>query len=315
MRSDASASGPTRLGLKRMKPVLPTSHFLLAVLLALGAAACGSGSMTSSPTGPASATSAGATIQGTLVTGAAAAQAGVPHASGTSGIRVSITGTNLATSTDGAGRFVITGVPSGAAELHLQGPGLDARLTITGLAAGQTLTVTVRASGSSASLESDDDGQDHEAELGGAIQSIDLATGSLMVAGRKVVTNANTRIIGDHDTTLAFKGLKVGENVQVEGTTQADQSLLARKIKLQDREGDDNEVELEGTIQSINPGGSLVVAGRSVLTDGQTRIRGDQDKPLTLADLKTGQKVEVKGVAQGTAVLARTIDVTDSHDD
>ncbi len=193
-----------------------------------------------SATGPGlPAAPAGATIQGTVVTGATAAQASAPHAmSGAGGIRVSITGTTLTTTTDGAGKFVITGVPSGTVELHLEGPGLDARLAIS-LAAGQTLTITVRASGSQASLESDEDDQDHETELKGAIQSIDLATSSLMVAGRKVVTNATTRIVGEHDATLALKDLKVGEKVEVEGTSQADQSVLARKIEV---EGDhDND--------------------------------------------------------------------------
>ena len=194
-----------------------------------------------SATGPGlPAAPAGATIQGTVVTGATAAQASAPHAmSGAGGIRVSVTGTNLTTTTDGAGKFVITGVPSGTVELHLEGPGLDARLTLTGLAAGQTLTITVRAAGSQASLEADDDDQDHEAELRGAIQSIDLATSSLMVAGKKVVTNSSTRIAGQHDATLALKDLKVGEKVEVEGTSQADQSVLARKIEV---EGDhDND--------------------------------------------------------------------------
>jgi len=235
--------------------------------------------------------------------------------SGAGGIRVSITGTTLTTTTDGAGKFVITGVPSGTVELHLEGPGLDARLAISGLAAGQTLTITVRASGSQASLESDEDDQDHETELKGAIQSIDLATSSLMVAGRKVVTNATTRIVGEHAATLALKDLKVGEKVEVEGTSQADQSVLARKIKVEGGEDDDSEVELEGTIQSITPAsGSLMVAGRTVLTDGQTLILGDHDTKLTLADLKTGEKVEVKGIPQASGVLARKIEVEGDHD-
>ncbi len=195
--------------------------------------------MTSSPTGPS--LPAGATIQGTLVTGATAAQAGAPHTmSGAGGIRVSVTGTNLTTTTDGAGKFVITGVPSGTVELHLEGPGLDARLSISGLTAGQTLTITVRASGSHASLESDEDDQDHGAELKGAIQSIDLATSSLMVAGRKVVTNASTRIVGEHDATLALKDLKTGERVEVKGIAQAS-GVLARKIEVGDEhDGDDD---------------------------------------------------------------------------
>jgi hypothetical protein len=141
--------------------------------------------------------------------------------------------------TDGAGKFVITGVPSGTVELSLKGQGVDARLTITGLAVGQTLTITVRASGSQATLEGEDDEGDDEAE-----------------------------------------------------------------------------VEFQGAIQSINPGaGTLVVAGRNVFANGQTRIRGDHDKPLTLADLKVGQKVEVEGMAQANGVLARKIDLEDGDDD
>ena len=295
-----------------MTSVSRVSHFLLAVSLGIVAAGCGSSSMTSSPTGS---SPTGATLQGTVVTGVAAAASGAPHAmSGASGIRVSVTGTNLSTMTDGSGKFVITGVPSGTVELSLKGQGVDARLTITGLAVGQTLTITVRASGSNATL--DDDDQD-EAELRGAIQSIDLATSSLMVAGKKVVVNGSTRIIGRHDAVLTLKDLKVGDTVEVEGAAQADQSVLARKIKLEDDEDDDEgEVEFTGAIQSINPGaGTLVVAGRNVFTNGQTRIRGDHDKPLTLADLKVGQKVEVKGVAQANGVLAEKIELEDGDDD
>ena len=293
--------------------VFRVSHFLCAVSMGILAAACGSSPMVGSPAG---ASPTGATIQGTVVTGATAASTGAPHVmSGASGIRISVTGTNLTTMTDGAGKFVISGVPSGTVELRFQGSGVDARLAITGLSTGQTLTITVRASGSQASLESDDDDQDHEAELRGAIQSIDLATSSLVVAGKKVVVNASTRILGQHDAPLTLKDLKVGQTVEVEGTAQADQSILARKVKLEDDNDDDHEAEFTGAIQSINAGaGSLVVAGRSVSTNAQTRILGDHDQKLTLADLKVGQKVEVEGVAQGSGVLARKIKLDDGHD-
>jgi uncharacterized protein DUF5666 len=226
-----------------MKPFPAKSHFLLAVLLAFGAVGCGSNLMTGSPTGS---SPTGATLLGTVVTGAAAAASGVPHAmSGASGIRVSVTGTNLSTMTDGSGKFVINGVPSGTVELRLQGQGVDARLTITVLAVGQTLTITVRASGSQASLEGDDEEDDDEGEVEftGAIQSINPGAGTLVVSGRNVVTNANTRIIGRHDAVLTLKDLKVGDKVEVEGAAQADQSVLARKIKLEDDEDDEEEEE------------------------------------------------------------------------
>ena len=49
--------------------------------------------------------------------------------------------------------------------------------------------------------------------------------------------------------------------VEVEGTTQANQSVLARKIKLEGEDDNDNdgnhEVEVAGAIQSINPGAGV----------------------------------------------------------
>ena len=59
--------------------------------------------------------------------------AGSVHALSTkAGIKVSVTGTSLATMTDSSGKFVLTGVPAGPVELHFEGPGANARLTISG---------------------------------------------------------------------------------------------------------------------------------------------------------------------------------------
>ena len=60
-------------------------------------------------------------------------------ASSVSGLRVSITGTALQTTTDGSGRFTLSGVPSGRVELRFEGSGIDARLELEGLQSGQTL--------------------------------------------------------------------------------------------------------------------------------------------------------------------------------
>src|SRR5512137_1108506 len=160
---------------KRSKPFL----FLIAAGLTVATVACGGGSSSvSGPDTPAAAIppAAGATIAGTVQSGGAAS--GDVGASSVSGLRVSVSGTALQTTTDGSGRFTLSGVPSGHVELHFEGSGVDARLGIDGLQSGQTLNVTVRVSGSSAS-KVDDDG---EVEVKGKVDSV--ASSSITVAGK-----------------------------------------------------------------------------------------------------------------------------------
>jgi protein involved in polysaccharide export with SLBB domain len=80
----------------------------------------------------------------------------VGAAASPSNIKVSVVGSSLVTSTDSAGQFVLTGVPAGRVELRFEGPGLDARLEIAGLAEGQEIHITVKASGNGVVLVSGD---------------------------------------------------------------------------------------------------------------------------------------------------------------
>src|SRR5690242_11246313 len=68
-------------------------------------------------------------------------------------------------------------------------------------------------------------------EFTGAIESI-IQPGRLVVAGRPVLTNSSTKIeIADKDAS--FSALAVGQKVEVKGTLQADQSVLASEIEAQ----------------------------------------------------------------------------------
>jgi hypothetical protein len=110
--------------------------------------ACG----TNNPTGP----SGMATIEGTVNPGSVASvsSARVFSAGSTSAsVTVSVVGTSLSTTTDSAGHFVLSGVAQGNAMLRFQGPGIDATVEISGLVAGQTLTITVHVSGSTAVVD------------------------------------------------------------------------------------------------------------------------------------------------------------------
>jgi hypothetical protein len=81
-------------------------------------------------------------------------------------------------------------------------------------------------------------------------------------------------------------------------------------------EGDDDhgdEVDFKGTVQSVTPP-DLRVAGRTVHTDGNTRIVR-KDQRIGLSEVKVGSTVEVEGVAQaGGSVLAKKIKVEDGGD-
>jgi hypothetical protein len=72
--------------------------------------------------------------------------------------------------------------------------------------------------------------QAQASEFTGTIEAI--AAPNLTVAGRTVVTDARTEIEGLH-ASIGLADLHVGDVVEVEGTRQADGSVLAQEIQVQ----------------------------------------------------------------------------------
>jgi len=64
----------------------------------------------------------------------------------------------------------------------------------------------------------------------GSIQSLSPFT----VGGRAVSTDGSTRILDRKNNPIPFASLKVGDKLEVEGTSRGDGSVLAKKLKLQD---------------------------------------------------------------------------------
>jgi len=241
-----------------LRTLLP---FVAVVAATLAAAACGSQS--GSLLGP-SAGQSTATVSGTVdAGGVAASSSGRGAAASDSGIRVSVVGSGLSTMTDPSGRFVISGIPAGTVTLRFEAPGIDARLELGGLVPGQTLTVAVRISGGRATLagQGPDDspspsptpsptpspspspGKGHdgqEIEFTGSVESINPP--DLTVAGRVVHTDGGTEISRDGHR-IALADLSLNERVEVEGTSQADGSVLAREVQVKDKndQGDDDD--------------------------------------------------------------------------
>jgi hypothetical protein len=178
---------------------------------------------------------------------------------------------------------------------------------------GATIEATMLVSPDSPASPSPSAGK--KIEFGGTVESI--TPPSITVAGRSVVTNADTRIKRSGQA-ITLSDITVGMKVEVEGVVQSDGSVLASKVKVEDEENDEDEneqeVEFKGTIESITAP-SLTVSGQKVMTNGSTRIRRE-DKTVALADLKVGEKVEVEGTRQADgSVLAGKIKVEDGDND
>jgi hypothetical protein len=136
-----------------------------------------------------------------------------------------------------------------------------------------------------------------------------------------VNVDASTRLLDHKGMPIPLSGFHAGDLVEVEGTAQGGSAVLATKVKLEDEgddedddDGEEQEVEFTGTISSLSP---LVIAGRTVKTDGTTKYLGDEHKTLPSSEvLKVNNKVEVEGLKQpDNSVLARKIRLEQEDDD
>jgi len=249
-----------------------STRSLSVLALVLLAAACGSAN---DPTGmPAS--NGRAVIQGTGM------------GSGSQNMLVAVPSSSAATTIDATGGFVLADVPKGATILQFSGGGRNATLQTAATVPGEFRRLTLSISGTSVTEQS----EQTETEFEGTVDAIDGMV--LTVAGRKVaVTDATT--IRKDDAAATFADLVLGTPVEVEGTLNADGSVTASEIEIEDR-NEAERIAFVGTLTQI-AGNTLTVGDRTVNVSSATMIvRGDTT--LTLADLKVGDRLLVRGTVQ-----------------
>ena len=170
--------------------------------------------------------------------------------------------------------------------------------------------------------QNDDHGQDGQrAEFKGAVGVIHLANTSFdlkFVDGstRLVITDAQTEFEG---TLHHFTELATGQRVEVKGAVQADASILASSVEGENEDEVNNE-----DANAVEGAGPVLLVGSSsfVMQLSQRQVTvivsstTDFDGGLhSLADLKVGTQVEIKGALQDNgAIVASRVHGEDNHD-
>ena len=159
-------------------------------------AACGDGASTSvtpaSPTSVRASSSTGAVITGrvnsvstapsTVMAADRWSAAGISTMAITS-IRVTVIGPSVSTQVDGAGQFTLTDVPPGTVQLKFSGAGIDATLSLTGVAANDRIEINVTLNGNRARLDSTGGRREQRRRSAGADQRAE--SGRPIAAGRR----------------------------------------------------------------------------------------------------------------------------------
>ena len=144
-------------------------------------------------------------------------------------------------------------------------------------------------------------GDDGEVELKAALDAVGDA--QIVVLGRAFQVPPSTPVLGFDDEPIALGDLGVGDVVEVDARREADGTLVALRIE---RDDDPiNQIELEAAVTAIGVS-TLDVIGITFVVDEATVVVGDDDEPLTLADIVPGQRVEVDAVVTEGGVRRAT---------
>ena len=151
-------------------------------------------------------------------------------------LTVSISGTSITSNVDGNGDFELTGVPPGDVTLKFSGSGVNASITLTGVPASAQISITVSLNGNSAKLENrEDDDEDNDNDKDGndlegvvSNKTNDACPNlTFTVQGTTVKTNSSTKF--EHGPCSQIAN---GTKVDVEGTRQSDNSVLAKEVDI-----------------------------------------------------------------------------------
>ena len=231
----------------------PIALSLAGLALVLAAAGCGGSGAVTGTTEEAPPPIGHAVIAGTVAGGGVAASSGsTVHAlSGDAGLVVTVVGTPLQGAVDEEGEFALLGVPAGTVTLHFEGPGADARLTVSGLVDGKVMALQIHLSGAKAETTSPPAcSPTRDVKFTGILEK--MSATSLVVGGRAVDLSALQKVWRNGRRTT-FDDLQVGEKIKVWGQQRGDGVMLADEIEAGTfgPPAGDQQVSFRGVVQSV----------------------------------------------------------------
>jgi hypothetical protein len=223
---------------------------VFALVITLGFVALSS-SDRESPTSPMS-RSAGsmAAISGTLLAasdapaGRSGATAGEPLAN----VTVRAVSSGQTTQTDASGRFTLTSLAPGSVTLQFSGPGVQTSATVA-VSAGATakVTVTVKRGRSTVTVGPRADAEGMVTKIAAPDFTLTNPRGTFTI-----VTDSNTKFRKD-DTIVSFADLKIGQHVEVQGSSQPDSSILASSVGIENDDEDEVTKTVTPTVTGTPP--------------------------------------------------------------
>jgi putative ubiquitin-RnfH superfamily antitoxin RatB of RatAB toxin-antitoxin module len=134
-----------------------------------------------------------------------------------------------------------------------------------------------------------EEGANSEVEVEGPISAVGL--GAIVVLQNNFIVNLGTEILDINNLPISLDDLLVGQIVKVRAVLELNGARIATRIQLK------NVVVVSGNIAQVNVN-SLVILNKVVKIDANTLILGEQNRALAFADLKVGDRVEVRGEPQ-----------------
>jgi hypothetical protein len=149
-----------------------------------------------------------------------------------------------------------------------------------------------------------DDGQDESASIQGVLTAIGGTKPALtLTVGGTTVRTSSTTEVQRRGDVQTLDALKVGQTLHVIGVRQADGSLDARRIQIDDDQTG-GEFEIEGSLGSMKgtcPALTFGVNGFSITTNSATVFDG-----AACSALKSGDKITVNGIKQADGSVLAT---------
>jgi len=144
------------------------------------------------------------------------------------------------------------------------------------------------------------------AVLRGMIENLDLASGRFTLGGRTIVTGVDTSYL-QGSRTLGPRDLRNGQSVEVVGLPAGESVEASRILVLAEPEC---LAAMAGEVSGLDPAaGSFRLGETVVATDAGTQVVWPGGA-FRLADLRTGDRVEVVGERRGETLFAERIQVS-----